>query len=72
MLRADIFFPEMTGFACILELLAEPLYIISQKKKYYNIRVYAEPAATVFRCLTTFILVKGRIKVVIVTSHLFY
>ncbi|RLM86852.1 hypothetical protein C2845_PM04G24770 [Panicum miliaceum] len=51
------------GFACILELLAEPLYIISQKKKYYNIRVYAEPAATLFRCLTTFILVKGRIKV---------
>ncbi|XP_072150501.1 uncharacterized protein [Setaria viridis] len=51
------------GFACILELLAEPLYIISQKKKYYNIRVYAEPAATLFRCLTTFILVKGHIKV---------
>ncbi|CAL5072696.1 unnamed protein product [Urochloa decumbens] len=51
------------GFACILELLAEPLYIISQKKKYYNIRVYVEPAATLFRCLTTFILVKGHIEV---------
>ncbi|ONM23673.1 lipid transporters [Zea mays] len=51
------------GFACILELLAEPLYIISQKKKYYNIRVYVEPTATLFRCLTTFILIKGHIKV---------
>ncbi|KAK3125020.1 hypothetical protein QOZ80_7BG0598920 [Eleusine coracana subsp. coracana] len=45
------------GFACILELLAEPLYILSQKKKYYNIRVYTEPAANLLRCLMTFILV---------------
>ncbi|TVT98448.1 hypothetical protein EJB05_12528 [Eragrostis curvula] len=51
------------GFACILELLAEPLYILSQKKKYYNIRVYTEPAANLLRCLTTFILVKGHTKV---------
>ncbi|XP_062187184.1 uncharacterized protein LOC133890704 isoform X1 [Phragmites australis] len=51
------------GFACILELLAEPLYILSQKKKYYNIRVYTEPAAALLRCLTTFILIKGHIKV---------
>ncbi|KAF8644591.1 hypothetical protein HU200_066398 [Digitaria exilis] len=55
----------INGFACILELMAEPLYIISQKKKYYDIRMYVEPAATLFRCLTSFILVKGHIKVVV-------
>jgi oligosaccharide translocation protein RFT1 len=55
----------MTGFACILELLVEPLYILSQKKKYYNIRVYTEPAASLLRCLMTFILVKGYADVVI-------
>ncbi|PNT75072.1 hypothetical protein BRADI_1g27357v3 [Brachypodium distachyon] len=51
------------GFACMLELLAEPLYILSQTKKYYTIRVYTEPAATLLRCLTTFIFIKGHIKV---------
>lgn len=51
------------GFACILELLAEPLYIISQKKGYYDMRMYTEPAATLFRCLTTFILIKRHVKV---------
>uniref|UniRef100_A0A453G3M1 Protein RFT1 homolog n=2 Tax=Aegilops tauschii subsp. strangulata TaxID=200361 RepID=A0A453G3M1_AEGTS len=51
------------GFACILELLAEPLYILSQTKKYYIIRVYTEPAATLLRCLTTYIFIKGHIKV---------
>lgn len=56
---------QMAGFACILELLAEPLYILSQKKKYYNIRVYTEPAANLLRCLMTFILVNGHADVVI-------
>ncbi|XP_062190573.1 uncharacterized protein LOC133893544 isoform X2 [Phragmites australis] len=51
------------GFACMLELLAEPLYILFQKKKYYKIRVYTEPAASILRCLTTFIFIKGHIKV---------
>ncbi|KAL5198277.1 hypothetical protein ABZP36_001789 [Zizania latifolia] len=52
------------GFACILELLAEPLYILSQRKKYYEIRVYTEPVATLLRCFTTFIfIIKGRTKV---------
>uniref|UniRef100_A0A0D9WYW6 Protein RFT1 homolog n=1 Tax=Leersia perrieri TaxID=77586 RepID=A0A0D9WYW6_9ORYZ len=51
------------GFACVLELLAEPLYILSQRKKYYQIRVYTEPVATLLRCLTTFIFVaKGHSK----------
>ncbi|XP_073358569.1 uncharacterized protein [Aegilops tauschii subsp. strangulata] len=51
------------GFACMLELLAEPLYILSQTKKYYIIRVYTEPTATLLRCLTTYIFIKGQIKV---------
>ncbi|VAI50551.1 unnamed protein product [Triticum turgidum subsp. durum] len=51
------------GFACMLELLAEPLYILSQTKKYYIIRVYTEPTATLLRCLTTYIFIKGHIKV---------
>ncbi|KAL6639275.1 hypothetical protein ACP70R_023005 [Stipagrostis hirtigluma subsp. patula] len=51
------------GFACVLELMAEPLYILSQKKKYYIIRVYTEPAASVLRCLTTFIFINGHFKV---------
>ncbi|KAL6896734.1 hypothetical protein ACP4OV_007306 [Aristida adscensionis] len=51
------------GSACVLELLAEPLYILSQKKKYYIIRVYTEPAASLLRCLTTFIFIKGHFKV---------
>ncbi|VAI62013.1 unnamed protein product [Triticum turgidum subsp. durum] len=53
----------MAGFACMLELLAEPLYILSQTKKYYIIRVYTEPTATLLRCLTTYIFIKGHIKV---------
>ncbi|KAF2922846.1 uncharacterized protein [Oryza sativa Japonica Group] len=51
------------AFACVLELLAEPLYILSQRKKYYQIRVYTEPVATLLRCLTTFIFItKGHSK----------
>ncbi|BAT01524.1 Os07g0486100 [Oryza sativa Japonica Group] len=53
------------AFACVLELLAEPLYILSQRKKYYQIRVYTEPVATLLRCLTTFIFItKGHSKMV--------
>ncbi|CAM0957342.1 unnamed protein product [Alopecurus aequalis] len=51
------------GFACILELLAEPLYILSQTKKYYIIRVYTEPAATLLRCITTYVFIKRHVKV---------
>ncbi|CAM0905884.1 unnamed protein product [Alopecurus aequalis] len=51
------------GLACILELLAEPLYILSQTKKYYIIRVYTEPAATLLRCMTSYVFIKGHVKV---------
>lgn len=65
-LRANVFsWFNMTAFACVLELLAEPLYILSQRKKYYQIRVYTEPVATLLRCLTTFIFItKGHSKMV--------
>lgn len=66
-LRANVFsWFNMTALACVLELLAEPLYILSQRKKYYQIRVYTEPVATLLRCLTTFIFItKGHSKMVI-------
>ncbi|XP_058104416.1 uncharacterized protein LOC131248248 isoform X2 [Magnolia sinica] len=45
------------GFACILELLAEPLYILSQNLLLLKLRLGVETMATLFRCLTTYILI---------------
>ena len=47
----------MTGFSCILELLAEPLYILSQNLHLLELRLIVETAATILRCLTTYILI---------------
>ncbi|KAL7001715.1 hypothetical protein U1Q18_002863, partial [Sarracenia purpurea var. burkii] len=47
----------INGFACILELLAEPLYILSQNLLLLRLRLIAETAATLFRCITTYILI---------------
>lgn len=41
------------GCASILELLAEPCYVVVQLKSRHYIRVASESTATVFRCLTT-------------------
>ncbi|KAL6195234.1 hypothetical protein ACLB2K_030854 [Fragaria x ananassa] len=46
----------ITGGACILELLAEPLYILSQNLLLLKLRLAVETAATFFRCITTAIL----------------
>ncbi|XP_010547778.1 PREDICTED: protein RFT1 homolog isoform X2 [Tarenaya hassleriana] len=47
------------GFACILELMAEPLYILSQKLLLLKLRLVVETVATFSRCLILcFLIVK--------------
>ncbi|XP_043697481.1 protein RFT1 homolog isoform X2 [Telopea speciosissima] len=45
------------GFACILELLAEPLYILSQNLLLLELRLMVETVATLSRCMTTYFLI---------------
>lgn len=45
------------GFACMLELLAEPLYILSQNLLLLKLRLMVETTATLLRCVTTYILI---------------
>ncbi|CAA7410286.1 unnamed protein product [Spirodela intermedia] len=45
------------GFACMLELLAEPLYILSQNLLLLKLRLRVETIATFVRCLTTYVLI---------------
>ncbi|XP_061959537.1 uncharacterized protein LOC133680542 isoform X1 [Populus nigra] len=47
----------INGCACILELLAEPLYIVSQNLLLLKLRLIVETAATLLRCLTMYILI---------------
>ncbi|KAL2555966.1 lipid transporter [Forsythia ovata] len=47
----------INGFACILELLAEPFYILSQNLLLLRLRLVVESTATLSRCLTTYILI---------------
>ncbi|KAG2714176.1 hypothetical protein I3760_03G013800 [Carya illinoinensis] len=47
----------INGCACILELLAEPLYILSQNLLLLKLRLMVETAATLSRCLTMYILI---------------
>ncbi|GMN41012.1 hypothetical protein TIFTF001_010236 [Ficus carica] len=42
----------INGFACILELLAEPLYILSQNLLLLKLRLVVETIATLLRCVT--------------------
>ncbi|OMO98168.1 Lipid transporter [Corchorus olitorius] len=46
----------INGCACILELLAEPLYILSQTLFLLKLRLKVETAATFLRCITMYIL----------------
>ncbi|MCL7048768.1 hypothetical protein MKW94_000099, partial [Papaver nudicaule] len=45
------------GLACVLELLAEPLYILSQNLLLLKLRLVVESIATLLRCTTTYILI---------------
>ncbi|KAK8657884.1 hypothetical protein V6N13_036103 [Hibiscus sabdariffa] len=47
----------INGCACILELLAEPLYILSQTLFLLKLRLMVETAATLSRCVTMYILI---------------
>ncbi|GFP98226.1 protein rft1 homolog [Phtheirospermum japonicum] len=47
----------INGFACIIELLAEPLYILSQNLAFLRLRLVVEAAATLSRCIITYILI---------------
>ncbi|KAL7589643.1 hypothetical protein Lser_V15G35994 [Lactuca serriola] len=47
----------INAFACILELLAEPLYILSQNLLLLKLRLIVETAATLLRCLTVYIFI---------------
>ncbi|GER57061.1 oligosaccharide translocation protein rft1, partial [Striga asiatica] len=47
----------INGFACIIELLAEPLYILSQTLVLLRLRLIVEAAATLFRCIVTYVLI---------------
>jgi len=47
----------MSGFACILELLSEPGYILSQSMVLLELRLVVETLATLLRCLTMYFLI---------------
>ncbi|XP_027354961.1 protein RFT1 homolog [Abrus precatorius] len=47
----------INGVACILELLAEPLYILSQNLVLLELRLMVETVATFLRCLTIYFLI---------------
>ncbi|KAK2379618.1 hypothetical protein P8452_36033 [Trifolium repens] len=47
----------INGCACILELLAEPLYILSQTLVLLELRLMVETVATFSRCLTMYFLI---------------
>ncbi|KAH7356562.1 Rft protein-domain-containing protein [Rhexocercosporidium sp. MPI-PUGE-AT-0058] len=44
---------KLYGLAAVLELLAEPCYVVVQQKSRFGIRASAELIATVLRCLVT-------------------
>ncbi|XP_027110524.1 uncharacterized protein [Coffea arabica] len=47
----------INGFACVLEILAEPFYILSQNLLLLKLRLVIETVATFMRCLTTYALI---------------
>ncbi|KMT04892.1 hypothetical protein BVRB_7g170590 [Beta vulgaris subsp. vulgaris] len=50
----------LNGFACLLELLAEPFYILAQYLFCLKLRMFVESAATLSRCVTTYALIVGK------------
>lgn len=47
----------LNGFACLLELLAEPLYILAQYLFCLKLRMVVESVATLVRCVTMYALI---------------
>ena len=53
-----LYFPcNIAGFACVLEIMAEPFYILSQNLLLLKLRLVIETVATFMRCLTTYALI---------------
>lgn len=50
----------LNGLACLLELLAEPLYILAQYLFYLRLRMVVESMATLSRCVTMYALIVSR------------
>ncbi|KAM7274121.1 hypothetical protein ACFE04_028785 [Oxalis oulophora] len=50
----------INGLACLLELLAEPLYILSQNLLLLQLRLIVETVATLARCLTLYMLLVNK------------
>ncbi|KAH7537844.1 hypothetical protein FEM48_Zijuj03G0136200 [Ziziphus jujuba var. spinosa] len=50
----------INGCACILELLAEPLYILSQNLLLLKLRLVVETVATLLRCITMYVFIVKR------------
>ena len=57
-------FPIFAGFACSLELLAEPFYILAQYMFCLKLRMVVESAATLARCVTSYVLIVRKIDMV--------
>ncbi|KAL6644257.1 hypothetical protein ACP70R_015865 [Stipagrostis hirtigluma subsp. patula] len=49
----------ISGFACILDLLAEPLYILSHNLFLLKLRLISEVVATLMHCITADMLIKN-------------
>ncbi|KAF3433167.1 hypothetical protein FNV43_RR24269 [Rhamnella rubrinervis] len=47
----------INGCACILELLAEPFYILSQNLLLLKLRLMVETVATLLRCITMYVFI---------------
>ncbi len=50
--------PPPPGVAAYIELLSEPLYLLSQAQQHFHLRARAETAATLTKTLTTLILLQ--------------
>ncbi|MFS7936863.1 hypothetical protein Hanom_Chr05g00420791 [Helianthus anomalus] len=47
----------INAFACVLELMAEPFYILSQNLLLLKLRLMVETVATLLRCITVYIFI---------------
>lgn len=62
----------MAGLACIFELCAEPLYILSQNLLLLKLRLVVETSATLLRCMTTYVLIAKNFNLVRGITFYFY
>lgn len=63
---------RVAGCACILELLAEPLYILSQNLLLLRLRLVVETVATLLRCVTMYIFIIKQMNMVRICVRFYY